>query len=87
MEVLDLSICAKLTSLADVNRILSEINARERSIEALLEGLQANRAVKEQETAVLHISTKDASHNSHHQMKDMLLHWLLKCVYVWTSET
>ena len=55
----DLSLTNKLTSLADVNRLLNEINARERSIEALLEGLQVNRATKEREVASLQSSTSE----------------------------
>lgn len=68
MEVLDLSVCSKLTSLIDVNRFLSDIYARERSIEALLDKLQANRARKEQELAVLHTSTDDVSQLSINQI-------------------
>lgn len=59
LEVGDLSIANKLTSLADVNRLLNEIKARERSIETLLEGLQVNRVTKEKEIATLQASTSE----------------------------
>ncbi len=61
LEVGDLSVANRLTSLADVNRLLNEIKARERSIEALLEGLQVNRAAKEKEIVDLQSSTSEVS--------------------------
>lgn len=57
----DLSLTNRLTSLADVNRLLNDIKARERSIEALLEGLQINRATKEREIASLQSSTNEVT--------------------------
>lgn len=61
LEVGDLSVTNRLTSLADVNRLLNDIKARERSIEALLEGLQVNRGTKEREIANLQASTSEVS--------------------------
>ena len=59
LEVADLSVATRLTSLADVNRLLNEIKARERSIESLLEGLQVNRTSKERELKTLQSSTSE----------------------------
>ena len=60
LQVGDLSLTNRITSLTDVNRLLNEIKARERSIEALLEGLQVKRATKEREIASLQSSTNEA---------------------------
>lgn len=61
MEVGDLSLINKLTSLAEANRLLNEVKTRERSIEMLLEELQINRAAKERELSTLQASTSEVS--------------------------
>lgn len=63
MEVSNLAVVKNLTNLADVNRLLHEINARERSIEGILEGLQANRSAKEAELSHLHTSSQEVKHD------------------------
>lgn len=62
MEVGDLPVINRLTSLADANRLLNDVKARERSIEMLLEKLQINRAAKERELSVLQASTSEVGH-------------------------
>jgi hypothetical protein len=59
MEVGNLAVIRNLTNLTDVNRLLHEINARERSIEGILEGLQINRSSKESELSHLHSSSQE----------------------------
>ena len=56
---LDLAAVHRLSSLADVHRLLHEANAAERGIDAELEALLSRRGELEQGLAALHSSTTE----------------------------